>query len=208
MPQRHSDRGHCRHESRDSERRFARGEDWLGGRAGSHRHGRHGGGRERQSGRFLEHGDLRFVILDLIAAKPRHGYEIIKAIEERSSGFYSPSPGMVYPALTYLEELGHASVEVEGTRKLYRITDAGRAHLAENRELVDTMFRQLKWIGEKMGQFRSAFTDDDQAAWTSRLREARRRLREAIVDARGASVEEQQRVAEILERAAEEIRKR
>src|SRR5262249_45028394 len=117
---------------------------------GRHRHGRgfrmfsrgfggedELGGRNFGMGRKLGGGDLQLLILNLLAEQPRHGYEIIKALEERSSGFYSPSPGMVYPALTYLEEIGHATAEVEGTRKRYSITDAGRAYLAENRGIVD-----------------------------------------------------------------------
>ena len=75
---------------------------------------------------MLEHGDLRFVILDLIAEKPRHGYEIIKAIEDKVSGAYSPSPGVVYPTLTMLEELGYASVVEEDGKQLHTLTPAGR----------------------------------------------------------------------------------
>ena len=84
-------------------------------------------------GRKLASADLQLLILELLAEKPRHGYEIIKALDERSKGFYAPSPGMVYPALTYLEEIGHATVETEGARKLYHITELGRAHLEEHR---------------------------------------------------------------------------
>ena len=76
-----------------------------------------GGGEMMRAGRMLAQGDLRLIALALIAEQPRHGYEIIKVLEEKTSGWYSPSPGMVYPALTYLEEIGHASVEVEGTEK-------------------------------------------------------------------------------------------
>src|ERR1700749_2032847 len=86
------------------------------------------GGRGFGMGRKLASGDLQLLILDLLAEKPRHGYEIIKALEERSKGFYVPSPGMVYPALTYLEEIGHATVETAGTRKLYRLTELGRSY--------------------------------------------------------------------------------
>ena len=76
--------------------------------------------------RFFAHGDLRLVILHLIAEKPRHGYEIIKAIEERVGGAYSPSPGTVYPTLTLLEELGHVTVTPgEGTKRLHTITAGG-----------------------------------------------------------------------------------
>src|ERR1700727_3711422 len=109
-------------------------------------HGRHGfapfgrgfmeggmGGRGFGMGRKLASTDLQLLILKLLDEKPRYGYEIIKELEERSKGFYVPSPGMVYPALTYLEELGHAEVETDGSKKLYRITEAGAKYLAENR---------------------------------------------------------------------------
>ncbi len=89
------------------------------------------GGRGFGMGRKLASVDLQLLILGLLAEKPRHGYEIIKALDERSKGFYVPSPGMVYPALTYLEEIGHATVETEGARKLYHITEAGKEHLEE-----------------------------------------------------------------------------
>ena len=79
-------------------------------------------------------GDLRFVVLQLISDKPSHGYEIIKSIEERLGGTYAPSPGIVYPMLTMLEEMGWASSVTEGTRKLYSITDEGSKALAEIQE--------------------------------------------------------------------------
>ena len=87
------------------------------------------GGRGLGMGRKLASVDLQLLILGLLAEKPRHGYEIIKALDERSKGFYVPSPGMVYPALTYLEEIGHATVEADGARKLYHITEAGKEQL-------------------------------------------------------------------------------
>ena len=162
-----------------------------------------------RAGRKLGAEDLQLVILALLAEKPAHGYELIKALSDRSGGYYHPSPGMVYPALTYLEEIGYASVESEGTRKLYSITDAGRAHLDENRSLADTILAQLKWVGEKMGAMRSAFSESDSGEATSvKLRAARGRLRAALIEMRGASEEEQRRIAEILDRAADEIRRK
>ena len=87
-------------------------------------------GRRGRGGRFFDQGDLRLVILALLAEQPRHGYEIIKAIEERLGGAYAPSPGVVYPTLTWLEELGYAEVQsAQGNRKLYAITAEGRAFL-------------------------------------------------------------------------------
>src|ERR1700728_1795764 len=98
------------------------------------------GGRAFGMGRKLASVDLQLLILVLLADKPRHGYEIIKALDERSKGFYVPSPGMVYPALTYLEEIGHAVVEADGTRKLYHITDPGKDYLKENQAKADALY--------------------------------------------------------------------
>ncbi|MGH6976939.1 MAG: PadR family transcriptional regulator, partial [Stellaceae bacterium] len=83
------------------------------------------GPRGVSAGRKLGSGELQMLILALLEEQPRHGYDLIKELTERTGGFYAPSPGMVYPALTYLEELGHAAVESDGNKKLYRITDAG-----------------------------------------------------------------------------------
>lgn len=186
--------GHGRHQGLGGFLRGAvRGDDigWQGFRAG----------------RKLGAENLQLIILALIAEKPAHGYEIIKSLSERSSGFYSPSPGMVYPALTYLEEIGFASVKADGTRKLYEITDAGRGHLEQSRDVVDTMFAQLKWVGDKMEQMRRAVSDEGEPhTMSANLREARSRLRAALVDKRGASEQEQRRIAEIVSRAADEIR--
>src|SRR5450755_3422582 len=101
------------------------------------------GGRAFGMGRKLTSVDLQLLILALLADKPRHGYEIIKALDERSKGFYVPSPGMVYPALTYLEEIGHATVAVDGTRKLHSITESGKEHLAKNLATADALFTQF-----------------------------------------------------------------
>ena len=88
------------------------------------RRGRRGG---RGRGRMFDNGDLRLVVMQLLSERPRHGYEIIKALEERVGGGYSPSPGVVYPTLTLLEELGHATVTDERAgRKLYTLTPDGR----------------------------------------------------------------------------------
>jgi DNA-binding PadR family transcriptional regulator len=183
----------------------------FGGVVGGRGFGWHG----FRAGRKLGADDLQLVILALLADKPYHGYEIIKALEERSGGFYSPSPGMIYPALTYLEEIGYASVEAEGAKKLYRITDEGRAHLGENRRVVDAIFAQLAWIGAKMEHVRRVFAGDDartnegddrSRGWSAELNEARRALRGALASIMDASAEEQRRVADILERAAREIR--
>jgi DNA-binding PadR family transcriptional regulator len=106
---------------------------------GHHRHGGHRGGRRRA----FEQGDLRLVILNLIAETPRHGYDVIKAIEENFGGTYSPSPGVVYPTLTLLEDQGFATVTPEGSKKLYAVTEEGRAFLAANKASVDALFDRM-----------------------------------------------------------------
>ena len=107
-------------------------------------------------GRLFDNGDLRFVILQLIAEKPSYGYEIIKAIGEKLSGVYAPSPGVVYPTLTMLEEEGFATVtSTDGAKKLYAITDAGLAELKANQVLVDAILARIAKIGSAFGRGRS-----------------------------------------------------
>jgi DNA-binding PadR family transcriptional regulator len=193
--------------------------------AGRH-HGRHGfgpfgrgfmeggsmGGRGFGMGRKLASGDLQLLILKLLDEKSRYGYEIIKELDERSKGFYVPSPGMVYPALTYLEEIGHATVAVDGARKLYRITETGKEDLAKNLATADALFAQFGRVGERMDRVRRALDaedggeEPDQERHGSReLHRARHDLRLALADKRHSSREEQQRIAAILARAAAEI---
>lgn len=133
-----------RHPHGQGERRQAHGGfGHSGGRFGGHR----GGGRGGRVARVFDHGDLRYVLLHLIAEKPRYGYELIKAIEEQVGGTYSPSPGVIYPTLTLLEELGYLRPETaEGTRKLYSITGEGAAFLAANRALVDAILGRMTEI--------------------------------------------------------------
>ena len=171
------------------------------------------GGRGFGMGRKLASADLQLLILALLADKPSHGYEIIKSLEERTKGFYAPSPGMVYPALTYLEEIGHASVETEGTRKLYSITDLGRAHLEERRDESDALLSQFARVGERMEHLRRAMraqegdydSGGDDRRLSKSLRHARKALKSALSDKWDSSPEEQERIAAILERAAGEI---
>jgi DNA-binding PadR family transcriptional regulator len=108
------------------------------------------------------------VALQLIAEKPRHGYEIIKAIEEKSGGCYTPSAGAVYPTLTLLEELGHLSVNDSGDgRKLYTITPEGAASLVANRKSVDAIFARIAQV--------EAIKESDP-----RIKDALRRLKHTL----------------------------
>jgi len=107
-------------------------------------------------GRVFDNGDLRFVILRLISEKPRYGYEIIKAIEEKLGGSYAPSPGVVYPTLTLLEELGYVTVTMgEGTKKLHTITAEGIAALETHKTAVDALFERMEQAGAAFGKGRS-----------------------------------------------------
>ena len=128
------------------------------GRGG--RGGRGFGGGAFRVGKMLADGDLRVVVLALLTDGPRHGYDIIKALEEKSSGIYSPSPGVVYPTLTYLEEVGYVSATSEGNKKVYAITDTGRAHLEENRDLADMVLDGIEKFGRRMAQAKAWWEGD------------------------------------------------
>ncbi len=151
-----------------------------------------------RGGRMFEHGDLKFVILSLLDERPRHGYDIIKAIEEKSGGTYSPSAGTVYPTLTLLEEMGFATATADDAgKRVYQITDAGRAHLAEHRTTVDDIFSRIARKGagltsEAMMELNRAFRDAARATYGN----ARHRLDDH---------EFLRQVAEVLKKAAGEI---
>src|SRR5215472_1549978 len=142
---------------------WAAGRGWRrrdGGFGWGGRHG-FGGGDMIRAGRMLATGDLRLIALALIAEQPRHGYEIIKVLEEKTADWYSPSPGIVYPTLTYLEEVGYVTSEADGAKKLYTITDAGRAHLQENRAFVDAVLARLAAVGERITRARQRQEERD-----------------------------------------------
>ena len=99
---------------------------------------------------MFESGELRLVLLKLIADEPRHGYDLIRAIEELTGGEYAPSPGVVYPTLTLLQDMGFIEeTEAEGQRKAYSATDAGREHLEERSEEVDELFERLEELAPR-----------------------------------------------------------
>ncbi|MDZ5453130.1 PadR family transcriptional regulator [Labrys sp. ZIDIC5] len=155
--------------------------------------GRGFGGR----GRVFGHGDLRLVILALIAEKPRHGYELIRAIEEKFGGAYAPSPGAVYPTLTLLEEQDHIRNEAsDGTKKLYTITPEGEAFLAENRDAVDGVMARMDLAA-------SAFS---ARSTPEMVREALHTFRHALQMHRGPWTQaEAERIRAIIEKAARDI---
>ncbi|TGB35449.1 PadR family transcriptional regulator [Burkholderia thailandensis] len=183
-----------------------------GGPGGPGGFGGFGGDDAMPRGRQFSADDLQLLLLALLAEQPSHGYELIKALDTRSSGFYTPSPGMVYPALTYLEELGYVTVQVEGNRKRYALADAGRAHLDAQRERVEMLFAKLAHLGRKMEFMRRAFAgeapaapDDDTRGWLPEFVEARMALKQALLRKSSAGADEQRRIAAILRRAVADI---
>ena len=212
-----------------------------------------GFGNNFRIGRMLASGDLRLVALFFIEQQPRHGYDLIKAIEEKSAGFYSPSPGIVYPALTFLEEAGYVTSATEGNKKLYTITDEGRAHLADNREAIESTLDFLGKAGAQMQAWREKMQgeggwpfgergepgprpgfedvhdahhahhhgphpgpgphwrrhdrpDRDMDDVPPEVNAARKALKRAIKDALRRGPGDEVRIAQVLERAAAEIR--
>ncbi len=141
-----------------------------------------GGGRRRKLGRLFAHGDLRFLILKLISEKPRHGYEIIKAIEEQVAGTYSPSPGVIYPTLTLLEELDWIrAIPSEGSKKLFEVTPDGSLSLKANRTTVEAILARMAEANEARSDDASREPDPSgDAAMTPRLRLALDDLKRAI----------------------------
>ena len=143
---------------------------------------------------MFEQGDLKYVILQLLAEKPRHGYEIIKELSDRSGGAYSPSAGTVYPTLTLLEDLGYASVTPEESgKKIYSITDEGRRYLEENKGAVDDLFERISelgagFLGDAMMDVNRAFGRVARATyaaapWQSRNSELAGKVKEILEDA-------------------------
>jgi DNA-binding PadR family transcriptional regulator len=206
--------GHCdSHDGRWAAGRHRRGRfGGFGGFGG--RFGRGGfGGRgpdDVRAGRMLAQGDLRLIALAFIAEEPRHGYEIIKLVEEKTADWYSPSPGIVYPTLTYLEEAGYVTASTEGSKKLYAITDDGRAYLKANRDLVDVVIERLTALGERVARWRrTASGERDNSRELPPLVEATlTHLRETIGKRLESDAEAEARLVEILARAATELSRR
>jgi DNA-binding PadR family transcriptional regulator len=158
--------------------------------------GLRGGGR-RGGGRMFGHGDLKLLLLALIEQEPRHGYELIRMIEDMFHGQYSPSPGTVYPTLTMLEEMGYVTVQSEEAgRKRYAITAEGRAFLDENRAEVEAVMEST----ERKARFAA------KLAAPMAVRNAVHALKHALaMRLTKWDKAEAERVVAILERAARDI---
>jgi DNA-binding PadR family transcriptional regulator len=161
-------------------------------------HHHHGRGFGMRGPKMFEAGALRYIVLQMIAEQPRHGYDIIKAIEERLGGGYAPSPGVIYPLLSMLEDLGHVVVTQEGNKKLHTITPEGQAFLDDNRGFVKAINARMSRAGR------------ERAGRGGDIRHALYALKAAVVTRfRGEDLTEEQvsRIQAILERAAEDVQK-
>jgi DNA-binding PadR family transcriptional regulator len=168
---------------------FGAGGPWGGGRDDDGRRGRK---------RAFESGELRLVLLKLIADEPRHGYDLIRAIEDWTHGSYAPSPGVVYPTLTLLEDMGLiAPASAEGSRKAYSATPEGRAYLDERAEEAEALMVRL-----------SGFGDGRRKAGGAPIKRAVGNLMSAVwhsVTRDDAEEDTLHRIAEILDEAAQKI---
>jgi len=152
---------------------------------------------KRRRWQWFESGDMKYVILKLLREKPMHGYEVMKALEEHTSGCYKPSPGTVYPTLQWLEDEGLvAAKDVEG-KKVYEITDAGRTFLDEHRSVVDEIFDR---VTETIDRFTADPIPDVSRAVGKVVSQAYRQAWRLASDPDRA-----RRISEILERAAKDI---
>jgi DNA-binding PadR family transcriptional regulator len=200
----------------------SRGEKWGAGR---HRRGRFGafgfgGGRhgigggmgpdDMRAGRMLAQGDLRLIALALIAEEPRHGYEIIKLVEEKTGDWYSPSPGIVYPTLTYLEEAGYVTASTEGSKKLYAITEEGSAYLKANRDIVDAVLDRLTALGERVNRWRRASRGerDNRSSLPPLVEAAFNHLREIVGKRLENDADTEAAIAEVLAGAAADLQRK
>ncbi len=163
------------------------------GRGEGRRH--RGGGR----GRIFDRGDLKYVILKLLLRKPMHGYEVMQALEERSRGWYAASAGSVYPVLQLLQDQGYVtSEELEG-RRVYTITDAGREFLEKHSERVDDVMDR---VSEFAGRFAGGEMESVARSFMALARESFEQAKRVADDPAAAA-----RLRDILDRAAEEMRK-
>ena len=194
---------HHHHEGREAWAREAigmgRGRGFGRGFGDDEGHGgRDGMGGRFRGGRVFGHGDLKLILLALIAEQPRHGYELIRTIEEMFDGAYAPSPGAVYPTLTLLEELGHASVQSGDGKKLYTVTEEGKAFLAANKDAVDAVMARMENTAKMFAR----------AAAPMALREAMHNIKRALFMHGGPwNAAEVKRVRDIIQKAADDIAK-
>ena len=179
---------------------------------------------ELRRGKLLASDDLQLLILQMLLDGPRHGYDVIKAIRQHSSGVYAPSPGMVYPVLTSLERLKFATSESNGNKKLFTITAQGKRFVGGNRDKASLVLYDLKRYGAKVAHFEENTLQEEATletwgggpaaqnskAWRqmkSDFIEIRQELKVELVSKMDSSLEEKQRILRVLRNALDEIRR-
>ena len=167
-----------------------------------------GNGNFRMMKRLLAHGDLKLLALLLIEEKPRHGYELIKLIESKSSQQYAPSPGVIYPTLTYLEEVSFVKVENESDKKQYSITEDGKKYLEENREIAVATLKQLEEMGARIASVKSENNDLSEIEESDifEIRNAVHAIKFELRSSPKKTKQNKKDILEILDRALLEIK--
>lgn len=170
------------------------------GEFGGRRLGRHGGSRGR-----ARRGDARYILLDALRDGPKHGYEIIKALEERSEGRYAPSPGTVYPTLQYLEDQGFVRSSQDAERRIYQLTEAGQAELDAQAEQVNAFWKRFAGHGEtgtpnqhEVNFLQAELEHLNRIVWGGLQAAIAQGQQEKIRQVRGVVEECQQKVREII----------
>ncbi|MCE7794963.1 PadR family transcriptional regulator [Sphingobium sufflavum] len=164
------------------------------GFAGDAERGGRGGGRR---GRLFDYGELRLLVLALLAEQPAHGYELIKGIEERFGGSYSPSPGVIYPTLSWLEDMGYTAIEPsDGARKRHSVTAEGTAFLDANRAAADALLARSAGAAGRPGVPAPVIRAMENLKLAMRLRFRDGPVDEAAADAIAAAIDEAARIVE------------
>jgi len=150
--------------------------------------------------RMFHRGDFKYLILDLLNGKPRYGYELIRELEERFHGFYSPSPGVIYPTLQYLEDMGYVTSREQDGKKIYTITKEGMRFLEDQSQAVNDIRTNLRrgwgpWSSELRDQFRDVMHE---------IRDLGRLIGRR---SRRINSEKIRRIREILRKTSEEVEK-
>ena len=199
-----------RHGLRDAHphSRFAaeRGDRHQGPRG--HRSGGHGGHHDRPSflrGRKFGADELQLLLLSLLKEQASYGYELIKMLSERSGNFYTPSPGVVYPALSYMEDVGYVTVQQEGTRKRYIINASGESYLLENKALAEALLEKLSLFARHSDSVNQAMREQRQP-FIPELKKTIQELRDQLHCCNQSSDEAQHQIVVILQQTIEQLK--
>jgi DNA-binding PadR family transcriptional regulator len=167
-----------------------------------------------KKGMLLDSPEMRLIALHLLSQHPSHGYEIIKSVGKLTSGVYAPSPGMVYPTLTYIEKLSYATSDMQGGKKLFRITKEGTAFLTEHQGQLTEVLSRIDFLGRKMASMQQhmaqeQMTDERWGATgteNAAFRDLRHELKTVLFEKLNASEQEKGRIMKIMRNAIDTIR--